>query len=85
MVMKTIVFLFDKETYKDGLDKNSKFNIFRWTYDMCDQEFMLNDNKVIRLDLSEADDLFAIENDFNDGTLNSNNYIMRSFIVDNNE
>ena len=84
--MKTVIFLFNKEAYKDGLDKDSKFNIFKWTYDMCDQEFMLAGGEaVLRLDLSQGEDLFALEDDFNEGTLNGNKYIMRSFKVDNNE
>lgn len=84
--MKTVIFLFNKEAYKDGLDKDSKFNIFKWTYDMCLKEHeMDNDGLVLKLNLSYEDDLSAFEDDFNDGYLNSDVYIIRTFNVDNKE
>ena len=85
--MKTVIFLFKKDVYQDGLDKTSKFNIFKWTYDMCDNEYELDydDGNVLKLNLSNEEDLAALEEDFNDGFLNTSTYIIRTFNVDNNK
>lgn len=86
--MKTVIFLFDKEAYKEGLNLESRFNIFKWTYDMCNKEVNEVDdfNLVMKLDMSDEDDLLAYEDDFNEGmTLNGQKYIMRAFIVPDNK
>ena len=80
--MNTVIFLFDKETYKDGLNRQSRFNIFKWTYDMCHKEVeeVDNFNIAIELDMSDEDTLSAFETDFNEGqTFNGDKYIMRAF------
>ena len=82
--MKTIIFLFDRETYKDGLNLESRFNIFNWTYDMCEKEVNEMDDCSIamKLDMSDEDTLASFEDDFNDAmTLNGDKYIMRSFNI----
>lgn len=82
--MKTVMFLFDKEAYKEGLNRRSKFNIFKWTYDMCNNEFALDNGKVFKLDLSNEDDVSAFDDDFNEDHINFTHFIVRTFIVDNN-
>ena len=83
--MKTIIFLFNRETYKEGLNLESRFNIFRWTYDMCDKEVEEVDDCAIamKIDMSDEDILAAFEGDFNDEkeSLNCRKYIMRCFII----
>ena len=83
--MKTVIFLFEKEAYKEGLDRSSKFNIFKWTYDMCNNEFALDNGLVFKLDLSNEEDLYAFEDDFNEDHINFARFIVRAFNIDNNE
>ena len=83
--MKTIIFLFNRETYKEGLNLESRFNIFRWTYDMCNKEVEEVDDCTIamKIEMSDEDTLAAFEGDFNDEkeSLNWRKYIMRCFII----
>ena len=82
--MDTIIFLFDKETYKEGLNRQSRFNIFKWTYEMCHNEVEeVNDFTIaMELDMSDDDTLAAFETDFNEGrNFDGDKYIMRAFNV----